>query len=188
MVSRIAFGLILSLGLPASAQLDLTPGVYVSQLEGTRTEITAFRNGAGQVTWQSPPNWRIIGGGTRISLIPPDAIQAEARVEIFGPQAGDTFDEEFSKTFRGEVASSLAREITALEWADDEASPLLINRHPTYKVTASYTLGAQRFTTAVWVCNFAKQQVRFRLTARAADFEKLHEIFRESLYTWQGLD
>ena len=188
MVSRIAFGVLLALSLPTLAELDLTPRLHFSELEGRRTEITAFRNGAGLVTWDVPSGWRITGGGTRFTLITPNAIQCEARVEITGPPASDTFDEELSKKFRQEVLNSLAREITALEWADDEANPLLINRHPTYKVTASYTLGAQRFTTAVWLCNFAKQQIRFRLTARTADFEKLHETFRESLYTWQGLD
>lgn len=188
MVSRIAFGLLLAFSLQASAQLDLSPVKHFSELEGRRTENTAFRNGSGLVTWDPPGGWRITGGSTRISLIPPNAVQAEARVEITGPPGNDTFDAEFSKKFRGEVANTLAPEVTAIEWADDEASPLLINRHPTYKVTVSFTLGAQRFTTAVWLCNFANQQVRFRMTARTADFEKLHEAFRESLYTWQGLD
>lgn len=188
MVSRIAFGILLTLSLRASAELDLTPETQESVLEGTRSQVTAFRNGAGYVTWQPPNNWRITGGGTQVRLTPPDAVQAEARVEITGPAGTDTFDETFTKKFRQEVLGSLAREVTAVEWADDEASPLHINQHPTYKVTVSYTLGGQRFTTAVWLCNFARQQLRFRITARAGEFEKLHELFRESLYTWEGLD
>ncbi|MHA3774674.1 hypothetical protein ACXR0O_24390 [Verrucomicrobiota bacterium sgz303538] len=159
----------------------------MSELEGVRSEVLAFRNGTGIVTWDAPYKWRISGGGRRITLIPPDASQADAVVEIAGPPSPGEFDETFIKKLKAEVTASLTRGSTGLDWSEDEPDALLINRHPVYKVALSYSASGSRFVTTVWVCNFEKQQLRFRLTARAENSSKLQEAFRQSLYTWQGL-
>jgi hypothetical protein len=187
MVSRIVAVALVLCPFTVWAQLDLSPQLQISELEGVRTEITAFRNGTDLVTWQPPHHWRLSGGGRQVTLSPPNTAHADAMVEIVDLAAGPVLDQAFARSLKEQVVRSLPREVTELQWAEDEANPLLMNQHPTYKVTLSYTLFAQRYTKAMWVCNFAAQQLRFHFTARAADYEKLHELFRQSLYTWQGL-
>ena len=169
------------------AELDLTPRVHFSELEGTREQVTAFASGQNLVTWQSPHSWRLSGEPTRVTLTPADAVQADAAIEMFELPASRTFDATFARKLKEDVARALPREASTIEWANDEPNPIELNRHPTYRITGSYTISGQRYTMTVLVCNFAEHQLRFRLTARATDFPKLHKQFHESLYTWQGL-
>jgi hypothetical protein len=169
------------------AELDLTPRAHSSELEGTRAQVTAFSSGPNLVTWQPPHSWRISGEPTRVSLIPANAAQADATIEMFELPVSGTLDATLARKLKEDIARALPREASAIEWANDELNPIELNRHPTYRIRGSYTLFAQRYTTTVLVCNFAEHQLRFRLTARAANFPKLHKQFHESLYTWQGL-
>lgn len=187
MVSRIIVALLIAGAFARGADLDLTPQKQFSELEGTRSEITAFRYGQEFVTWTPPHRWRLVGGSSRVALFPPGATQADGLIERLDLPAATALDATYARTLKAEVAKALPREASALEWAEDEPNSLLLNRHPTYKITGSYTISAQRYTKTIWVCNFAEHQLRFHLTTRAQDFEKLHEPLRQSLYSWQGL-
>jgi hypothetical protein len=187
MVSRIVLAAVAFWPLACAAELDLTPQVHVSELEGIRSEQTAFRNGSDLVTWTPPFGWSLSGRGSKLVLRPKEFAQADALVEVLALPSSTSLDDAFARELKEQVARSLPREATAVEWQQDEINPLLLNRHPTRKMIASYEVLGQRFTKAIWTCNFAEQQVRFHLTARAADFAKMQEPFRQSLYTWQGL-
>jgi hypothetical protein len=97
------------------------------------------------------------------------------------------FDPESVKAFKTELEKLLPKGVERVEWSDDEPNQMLMNRHPTYRIALSYSLYGQRFMTTVVYCNFALEQMRFKITCRESDFPRLYEDFRRSLFTFQGL-
>lgn len=170
-----------------TAALNLTPIPHKKQVEGGVSDEIAFRNGESLVTYSPPGQWAASGGGSRVVFRPGPA-EAEAVFESRRKPDVTAFDPDVAKALKAGLQASLPKESTNLEWAEDEANPLFMNRHPTYRVTLSYSSYAQRFTTTMIVCNFAQQQMRFTLTTRESDFKKVYEDFRRSLYTFSGLE
>ena len=65
----------------ARAELDFTPVESFYEVEGIRVPNVTFREGAKNVTYTPPPYWVLCGRGKRITLAPPNAIQAGASVQ-----------------------------------------------------------------------------------------------------------
>ncbi len=170
-----------------AAFLDLTPLPHKRQLEGGSEDDIAFHYGTSLVTYSPPFGWAATGD-ERHAVFRPDANQAEAQIEVRRLPDTTAFDPVSVKALKTELEQSLPREVQKVEWADDEASPVLMNRHPTYRITVSYSAFGQRYKTTLVVCNFQREQVRFKLTTREADFDSLYEPFRRSLFTFVGLD
>jgi hypothetical protein len=186
MVSRIT-ALLLCAAAVAHAQIDFTPRTRPTQFEGVAVNEPAFRNGEGWVQYVPPGGWEMQGEGRTLTLKPRDKTFAAASIESRALPANKTLDEDLVLRLKAEIQHSLPKEAEQVTWEAVEANPVLLNRHETRRVTVSYHAFAQQFTVTMIVCNFADQQIRFRLETRADDFEKLYDAFRRSLYTWQGL-
>jgi hypothetical protein len=186
MVSRIA-ALLLGLATAAHAEIDFTPRTRPTQFEGVTMNEPAFRNGEGWVQYVPPGGWQMQGEGRLLSLKPRDATFAAAGIESRALPANATLDGDALQKLKAEIQHGLPKEAEQVIWEPVEANPVMLNQHETRRVTVSYHAFAQPFTVTMIVCNFADQQIRFRLETRAADFDKLYDAFRRSLYTWQGL-
>lgn len=186
MVLRITAAL-LALATLARAEIDFTPAEQKVTFEGQTLAHTSFRNATGQVLYEPPAGWAPQGEGSRLQMRPANATLATASIEARKLPAGAALDGGALQALHDELAASLPREAEDVKWEDPESNPVLLNRHQTRRLTVSYAAFAQHFKITLIVCNFADQQVRFRLDTRAADFEKLYDLFRRSLYTWQGL-
>jgi len=187
MVSRIILLLLLG-AASARAGIDFTTLAHEANFEGVRVAQTAFRDGQELVIYAPPGGWSLQGTPARLLLTPTNAGQADGVIDarpLTSPVA--PLDADTIAKLREEIAATLPREAEKLEWEEIEINPLLLNRHETRRLTLSYFAFAQRYKISVVVCNFAEQQVRFRFSARAVDFEKLYEQFRQSLFTWQGM-
>lgn len=189
MVSRIvaaALALLTSAGF-LQAELSLRPLPHSFELEGMSMTATAFRNGSGKVTWAAPHGWRISGEDRIVRVVPPNAAQAEGIIEIVGPPKGN-LDPAFIKDLKERLATALPKEASALTWEPDEAEPMEINRHPTHRVIYTYQHYGQKFRRSVMVCNFKDYQILFHFVARERDYPAAFELFRTSLYSWQGVE
>ncbi len=187
MVPRIQLiGLVLLSVAAAHAGIDFTPLQHAVDFEGVRVLQTAFSNGPDTVIYAPPGGWTLQGGGGQLRLVP-GASSAEALIEARSLAGKVTVDAETLGKLMEEMRRSLPREAEKIEWAEPEPNPVLLNRHPTYRLTVSYTAFGQPFKLTTIVCNFAEEQIRFRLRTRAADFDRLYDQFRRSLFTWQGM-
>lgn len=186
MVSRVAALLIATASL-ARAQIDFTPRSQPAQFEGVAVNETAFKNGDKWVHYSPPGGWEMRGEGRLLSLKPRNATFAAAEVESRPLPANTALDDDALQKLKAELEHGLPKDAQEVTWEPVEPDPVLLNQHETRRLTVSYHAIAQRFTVSVIVCNFADQQIRFRLEARTDDFEKLYDAFRRSLYTWQGL-
>lgn len=184
MVRRSVTLLAFAAAVCADAAVDLRPQPHTFELEGVKIADIAFKNGEGLVTYSPPSGWRLAGSETELQLSPSTA-QAEARISR-APKMEGGFTPEAVKQLKQEVLAKLPEGAAAVEWAEDRVSPMQICGQPTYEVELSYSAFGKRFTTSVLVCNFADEQLRFRIVAPTADFPGLYEPFRQSLYTLAG--
>lgn len=173
---------------PSYAGLDLTPYPHKTAVEGGFSPDTAFGNGRDLITYQAPDGWRISGGGNKATLSPNDSsAAASASIESFPLPPITQFTVDAVKAMKEAFSQTLPVSPKEITWMPDEPSPLLMNGHPTYRITATYMDGTVAKTATVVICNFAAEQIQFRLSASTASFPALYDAFRSSLFTWTGL-
>ncbi len=187
MVHRIAV-LLLALGVVAQARIDFTPTPFFVQFEGIRVQQPGFRDGEGLVTFSPPSGWTLDGAGPVLNSTSKEFTLAMARVESrrLGPDPVDS--EESLKFGRDYLSELLPRGATGLKWEPEvEHNPVLLNKHETVRLEATYAAFNQTFRATVILCNLVDQQLVFVISGRERDFPKLYEAWRRSLFTWQGL-
>jgi hypothetical protein len=186
MVPRVAFTLCLAV-VTASAGVDFTPEQQILEFEGRTVSVPAFRIGAGgKLIYNPPAGWTVTGAGRRLQLSPKPSY-SEALIEARPLPAGGSLDESALELIKREMLVWLPKEAENIRWEPAEVNPILFNQHETRRLTVAYSAFAQRLKLTVLVCNFAEEQIRFRLAARDNDFDKLYDALRRSLYTWQGM-
>lgn len=169
--------------LPAA--LDLTPVEGVRVLNGIKFERLSFNDNGRAVTYERPRGWSYRVDGGRVILVPPNLIQAEAAIEQAQAEAGQIFNEETMKRLQEQAMQSVPGGSQKVELVSAEKNPLLINGHETFEVTVSYQVGGTPFRRSILFLNLPETQLRFRLSAREQDFEKIHRAFRGSIFSWQ---
>jgi hypothetical protein len=65
----------------ACAQIDLTPKDSFYEVEGFRAPNVTFHDGPNKITYSPPANWKLSGGGNKLTLTPLDTVQAGATIE-----------------------------------------------------------------------------------------------------------
>ncbi|MGV3532740.1 MAG: hypothetical protein ACO1QR_10255 [Chthoniobacteraceae bacterium] len=167
------------------AALDLNPRPHTFEIEGHKIEDVAFKYGSQLVTYSPPAGWRMSGSETQLQLIPPIA-QAEAMIDCEA-KSDEAFTPEVIEAFKKEILAKLPKGATTVEWSATRENPLQICGQPTVELEVSYSAFGKRFKSSMLVCNFTDEQLRFRVVAPESDFGRVHEPFRQSLYTLAGL-
>ena len=169
------------------AELRLTPRIDEYDLDGVKLHQLAFSDGDKKVTYQSPQGWEYSGSATQLTLHPPNKTQAEATItRISLPEPGK-FDEESLKKLVAQVTGTLPPGSEKIRVISQEKNPLMINRKETFLVILSYNLFGQAYNRSILFLNRDKEQIRFQLVCREADFKELHKAFLGSQYSWQNL-
>ena len=168
------------------AALDLNPRPHTFEVEGHQIADVAFKYGSKLVTYSPPDGWRVNGSETQLQLIPAIA-QAEALIDREA-KSDDTFTPEVVASLKQEILAKLPKGVTAIEWSEGRDNPLQICGRPTFEMEVAYSAFGKRFRSSVLVCNFAEEQLRFRVVAPESDFARVYGPFRQSLYTLAGLD
>ena len=179
---------LLAMSAGAYAELDLTPMASFYEVEGVRAANVEFRDGSNRVKYTPPAAWNLSGGGKRLTLTPPDAVQAGAMI-VSEPvrQVQPAATAESAKAY-GEIAKRLAPDgASKIEVVEATVSPLEISGKAMVDITLSYSFFGQMFRMNVLIMPREKEQLRFQISARAADYPALFKTFRSSLYSMQGL-
>ena len=181
------YALLLALAASGSgyAAVDLTPVTSEFVLAGIKSTILTFKDNGRAVSYAQPRGWAVAWGGPRIKFTPPNIPQAQGEIEQSPLQAPQPLTDETRKALVQQTIASLPPDSQDVAVVSDEANPLLVSGHETHGVTVSYVAFGQHFVTSVLYVNTADTQLRFRATARKADFEKVHAEFRGSIYSWQ---
>lgn len=169
----------------ACASLDLTPVVGERVLDGIKFQQLSFRDNDRTITYEQPRGWNYRAEAGKLVFTPPNVTQAEAAIEQVPLPAPQTFDEETMKQLQDQVLHSAPPGSQKVELITAEKNPVMINRHETFEVTIAYQLGGIGFRRSVLFLNLPDTQVRFRVTSREGDFDKVHRAFRGSVFSWQ---
>ncbi len=171
----------------ADAELQLTPKVAEYELDGVKFKQIAFSDDGKTVTYQSPRGWDYSGNATQLTLRPPNKAQAEATITKVALSQPGSFDEASSKKLVEEAVAVVPKASSNISAVSEEKNPLMIQRKETYLIKLSYTFFGQKMSRSILFLNRGKEQLRFQLTCREADFNELHRAFLASQYTWQNL-
>jgi hypothetical protein len=186
MVPQVVVFLAVAAFASTASALDLRPKPHTYEVEGVKIANVAFSNGADLVTYSPPADWRVSGTEDELQLISPLA-QSDARITQ-GPKTEDVITPQAIAQLKQEILAKLPEDATAIEWSEDRVNPLEICGQPTHEVELSYSAFGKRFKSSLLVCNFTDRQLRFRVLAPLAEFARVYEPFRQSLYTLAGLN
>jgi hypothetical protein len=167
------------------AAVDLTPVVGIREQDGLKFRQLIFKEGATRITYEQPTGWSYTGDANHIRFLPPHTSQAHADIEQAPLPAPQAFDEPTMKVLQEQVLASMPEEALQTSVVSAEKNPLMMSGHETFEVVVSYQIYGTQFVTATLFMNLKETQLRFRVISRKEDFEKIHQLFRGSLYSWQ---
>ncbi len=155
--------------------------------EGIKVPNVAFRNGKEKMTYTPPGGWTLSGGGRKLTLTPPDIVQAGAIMKADPLVEPLPATEENLKAYGKLAVKEIAPEATKVTIVEAVICPLRMSQRALVEVTLSYVLFGQQFTSNILFLPYEKEQITFQITARSPDFAPLAKTFRASLFSLQGL-
>ncbi|MEP6668004.1 MAG: hypothetical protein ABJF10_02560 [Chthoniobacter sp.] len=168
-------------------EVDFTPKDSFYLAEATRVPDVAFQNGSRKITYSPPGGWTLSGGGRKLSLTPPDTVQAGAVMQTDPIAAVVPATEENVKAYSDVAVGLLPREASKVTVVDAAICSMRIAQRSMVEVTLTYVLFGQHFTSNILFLPYDKEQIIFQVTARNADYTPLAKAFRASLFSLQGL-
>lgn len=170
----------------ASAGVELNSKVTESTSPlGFKSQHFTFSYNGRPITYEAPRGWSPSGGGAAIKFTPPEAIQAQADITQSPLPAPQAFDEPTIKSLREKALATLPPESQQVEIISETPNLVILSGNQSYSFIISYQAFGQHFMTGLIYVHYPDTQLRFRTVARKADFEKIHEAFRASLFAWQ---
>ena len=168
--------------------IDFTPQESFYLAENRKVPCVAFRNGDDPMSYSPPNDWKLSGGGARVTLASQDAVQAGAAMEVRRVREPVPATEENVKAYADVAAKYLPREATKVAVVDSGIASIRIGKYAMVEVNLTYSLFGQAYSTNILFLPYEKQQqITFQVTARTADFPAVAKAFRRSLYSLQGL-
>jgi hypothetical protein len=172
----------------ARADLQLSPKIVEYELDGVKFKHLAFSDGSGkEITYAPPRGWELSGNASQLSLYPPNKSHAEAIISKVSLPHSESFDDETIRRLVDEALVSVPKSSTDVRLTSEEKSPLKIQRKETLLLILTYNLYGQSCSRSILFLNRDKEQIRFELTCRQADFNELHKAFLGSQYSWHNL-
>jgi hypothetical protein len=170
-----------------SGAVDLTPTETSREQDGIVFSGLVFHQDGRKITYEPPTGWQYAGAGNQIKFTPPNLAQAQATIEFSPLPAPQNFDDATVKTLQDQAVRSVPNGSLNVAIAAEEKNGWAPNDHQSYEVTVSYEAYGHAFVASTLFLNLPDTQLRFRVVANKADFEKVHKLFRGSLYSWQWL-
>jgi hypothetical protein len=189
-MTRATFlGLLVLLTATAQAHLDLTPTPTEYVAEGITFQRLIFKQAdKSSVSYEPPRGWTCRGGGDQLQLIPGETTRAQASIQALPLVAAQALDEKSIAFLREEFLKSLPPGSQLTNLLKEEQNPVALDNKLSYAVTASYKVLGETFVRSTLFINLSDTQLRFTITSRQSDFQKLHQNFRRSIFSWQRLD
>src|ERR1700730_9687138 len=172
----------------AFADLQFTPKISEYELDGAKFKQLAFSDGSTkQITYSPPRGWDYSGSAAQLTLRPPNKSQAEATISRLPLPQPASFDDETMKKLVEEALASVPKGSTNVQLVSQEKNPLMIERKETFLITLTYNFYGEAYGRSILFLNRGKEQIRFQLASRQADFKDLQKAFLASHYSWQNL-
>jgi hypothetical protein len=163
--------------------IDLTPNVTSYVAEGITITQLGFKDGNQTISYEPPFGWTYRGGGSSLQLTPKNVPRADASIEVTPAASKDGLTDTSVEAARQRFLGSLPPQAETVSVVAERQNPLLVNNCPTYQIVASYNLLGEAFLRSVLVAEIDGNEFAFRLTARKADFDKLQQTFRSSIFS-----
>lgn len=180
--------LFISVSSGAPAELNLSPQLESYELEGIKRSQLAFDMGGGKkATYEAPASWNYAGSKDSLDLLPQEFAQAKAKVTKWPNPPALSFEVEGRKQLTQRLIGMLPEGSEQIKVQSEELNPLQIDGKQTYLVQLSYIYYGAKFACYSLLLDRSPEALCFRLSCRAADYEKLRDAFQRSLYTWQNL-
>ena len=172
----------------ARADLQLSPKISESWVDGAKIKFLAFSDGSGKdVTYGPPTGWEYFGSSKKLTLRPPRTPQADGTIIRINLSQPAVFDDETMKKLTAEVLASVPEGSTNVTLVSQEKNPLLIARKETFLVIVSYIFYGETYERSMMFLNRGNEQVRFQFVSHAVDFKDLQAAFQHSQSTWHNL-
>lgn len=172
---------------PAAINLSPVPTEYESQ--GFHFTRLSFSDNQRRITYVPPLSWSYRGSASQVQLTPQKAVDARAMIEAIPLATPKPPDAETMKLAREQFVAALPLGSQKVTLLSEQENPILLGGTlPSYELTASYQIWGLTFVRSTLFVNLADAQLRFRLTARQADFDGLHQLFQASILSWQWTD
>jgi hypothetical protein len=171
----------------AFAAIDFTPLTGERELNGVKFAQLVFHENGRNVVYEPPRTWTYSGGGPSIKFIPPKISLAEGEIQQQPLKAPLAFDEATTKALQAQTLAAVPSGSTTVTLLGEELNPLLVNGNATYEVTVGYTFYGEEFQLSILYINLPDTLLKMRTVAKKNDFEKVHEAFRASAVSFQGL-
>jgi len=166
----------------AAGPIDFTPATGKRVLENVEFPQLIFHQDGHPITYERPRNWTFTAGAAQLKLTP-DIAQAQASIEQVALSGPQPFDESAAAALRMVVLGSIPGGAKNAKIVAEEQNPVLINQQASYAITANYSFFDQDYVVSMLFANLGDTQLRARLVARKADFDKLERAFRGSLFS-----
>jgi hypothetical protein len=190
--STIRIALICSacLTLRAALALDLTPLSAFKELEGMKIPVVQFTEARGKVNYQPPGNWRPIGRGKSIMLVPPDGDQSLVKFIAIdkkppaAPDANAVPDD--LKTWAMQFIPQGSKDIAFVQ---EIPSPYSLEGQPSREFIFTYVLNGSMETISVSVSDLNDTERLVVIVAtRTKDFETIRHQTISSLFSWRPVN
>lgn len=179
--------LFLACASAASAAIDFTPTTGERMLDGIKFPQLIFHEDGRKILYEHPRGWTYSGGGNEIKFMPPNIAQAQGVIEQSPLPAPQTFDEPTLKALQQQALATVPPGSLHAALVSEQANPIMVNGNQTYEVIVGYNFFGQEFQLSVLYIDLPGLQLRMRAIARKQDFEKVHNAFRGSALSFQGL-
>ncbi|MFL6527159.1 MAG: hypothetical protein ACJ8IQ_03590, partial [Chthoniobacterales bacterium] len=166
----------------SALEFTATSRDYVA--EGIKFRQLVFKYGNSQVIYEPPQQWSCNMTGSGLQLAPGKTSRAEATIQAapLPPEIKPGLDKapDWQQAFLQSLPPS--SQGGALE--SDAINPVVFQGGVSYEMIGSYTVLGEKFVRSRLVAVVPGMQLTYTLTARKADFDKLHLAFRSSIMSW----
>ena len=170
----------------ARADIDLTPIDSYYVVEGFRSPNLNFHDDGKVISYSPPPRWKPGGTGKKATLLPPDMPQASASIEALPANDPLPATDQNLKAYSDFAVKLLPREASKVEVTEAIISSFRVCGYAMAQVTVTYTFFGQEYKTVTFFMPRLKEQIRFQLSCRTADFKTIYRPFERSLFSIQG--
>lgn len=171
----------------ATHALDFRPIVIESAGEGGKYTYLQFRDQGHAVTYMPPKSWLFIGHASQLCLTAPGITGSEIDISALPMKEPMAVESSSLKVFEELARQSLPAEASKVELVAVAFNPLVIDARQTVEVTFNYVIFGGPIKVSLLYAARENELLCFRVVARPADFARLQQTFKVSLYSLAGL-
>jgi hypothetical protein len=179
------FTFLIFIPIVGATAMDFTPHYAETEQDGFSVKRLYFLDQARRVYLSVPNGWQVAGDPQRGTLTPKDLGQATVILENSPLNAKTPFTGESLEVYRKTAYGLVPPGATDVHTDFERQGEVVINGWTSFEMAFTYNFYGQTFSSSVLFINLDKEkQIRFRVSARKENFEKLYPQARSTLASW----